>query len=129
MLGISSSPELIEKLWASLPLRAQLPCSEDEFFAKEAGPGARDSRRRFHRFPLRRTGILQKGEAFYAIYTKDLSRMGVGFLSPIQLFPREHITVWLPQQKLRLITARCRRLERACYECGTLFDGHDEMPA
>ena len=123
MLGICDSRTISEDVWEMLSSKALLPCSREAFFAYTgATPIQERSERRYHRFHLRSRAILYCGGCYHAIYTKDLSRMGVGFYSPVQLFPQDPITLWLPQkQPLELHVSRCRRVGKSCYECGSLF--------
>jgi hypothetical protein len=58
----------------------------------------------------------------HAIYMRDCSRAGMGLVSPIQLFPRERIQIWMnPQRSYALEVIRCRRICAQGYECGTIF--------
>ena len=123
MLDSSFKKELSENTWNILPSRANLPCCWKEYFSQTGATRMESfSQRRYHRFHLRGIAILIRGNTYHAVYTKDLSRMGLGFYAPIQLLPKERIKIWLPQGKiLDLTSARCFRLDTACYECGCLF--------
>lgn len=55
------------------------------------------------------------------IYTRDFSRKGAGFLSPIQLYPEERIRIVLPTFWVQLKVARTRRITHRCYEVGTVL--------
>jgi PilZ domain len=115
--------DVSEQLWNSVPSRAKLPFDAEEFFAARGVAGAHyETRRQFHRMHMRETGILLRGVDRHGIYTKDVSPMGVGFLSPVQVFPCERIRLLLHDQtKLDLELRRCRRIEVDCYECGAVF--------
>jgi hypothetical protein len=59
----------------------------------------------------------------HAVYTNDISRMGLGILHHEQLLPGDEATIWLPNGRRYLLrTIRCRRLGENCYECGMLFE-------
>jgi hypothetical protein len=65
---------------------------------------------------------LTRKDAVVGGYTKDVSRQGIGFLSPVQLMPLEQIEVHLPNgARYRLEVARCQRIEAFCYDCGAKF--------
>lgn len=60
------------------------------------------------------------------VYTKDFSRHGIGFLSPVELYPEECVRLVLPTFWTRLRVMRARRITSHCYEIGTLLMGrHD----
>lgn len=123
MLDLRNSRELIECHWQSLDLRAELPCSKQEYWDL-SGPMRvqSDSERRFHRYYLREIGILHRGGHDLAVYAKDVSRMGIGLYAPIQLFPCDRVKLQLPgKQTLVLQITRCLRIRDRCFECGTLY--------
>lgn len=123
MLDLCNSRELIESHWQSLELRAALPCSEREYWG-HSGPMRvqYDSQRRYHRYYLREIGVVQSSGQDLAIYTKDVSRIGVGFYAPVQLFPCDRVELQLPGKKpLALEIARCLRIRDCCFECGTVY--------
>jgi hypothetical protein len=117
--------------WEQLERRTQLLCSWRKYVRDNgAARICADSRRRFERIPLRAPAILYVAGEFSAAYAKDVSRTGVGFLSPVNLLPRQSVELQLMDGKiLRLRVTRCRRLGPACYECGTLFDLAKRTPA
>ena len=81
-----------------------------------------DSRRSYHRFFLRGIAVLRYGGIEYAGYSKDLSRMGIGFYSPIQLYPGDLLSIEVPgKEVLNLEVTRCVRIRERCYECGSHF--------
>jgi hypothetical protein len=110
-------------LWNSVPSRAKLPYDADEYFAARGVAGSHyEMRRQFHRIHMRETGILLRGAERHAVYTKDVSPMGVCVLSPVQVFPCELIRLMLTEgAKLDLELRRCRRVDEQCYECGAVF--------
>jgi hypothetical protein len=52
------------------------------------------------------------------VYSKDFSRKGCGFLSPVPVYPEETVLLILPTFWLRLVICRCRRVGASCYEVG-----------
>ena len=71
---------------------------------------------------MRGKAVLKRDEARLGVYTKDLSRQGLCFLSPVQLFPLERVTIEMPNEaEYHLELTRCRRIAESCYECGTKF--------
>lgn len=120
MLDLGHAAE-IGDLWESIASRAALPTPPDEFFGK-SGPKQPDRRRAYERHYLRCQAILRRECEDHAIYLKDCSRTGMGLVSPVQLFPRERIQLWMtPQRSYSLEVVRCRRASAQCYECGTIF--------
>jgi hypothetical protein len=123
MLDLRNSRELIDYHWQSLDLRAELPCHKDEYWDR-SGPMCvqTHSQRRYHRYYLREMGIVHRHAQDLAVYAKDVSRMGVGFYSPIQLFPCDRVKLQLPGKKtLSLQVTRCLRIRDRCFECGTVY--------
>ncbi len=123
MLDLRNSRELIEYHWQSLDVRAELPCSKKEYWDR-SGPMCvqTHSQRRYHRYYLREMGIVHRQGQDLAIYAKDVSRMGIGFYSPIQLFPCDWVQLQLPGKKpLSLQVTRCLRIRDRCFECGTVY--------
>ena len=79
------------------------------------------NQRHFHRYFMRGKAILKRGTTTFGTYTKDVSRQGVGFLSPVQLMPKERVNLRLPVAELGLEITRCRRIDEGCFECGGRF--------
>jgi hypothetical protein len=124
MLDIGDATTLTEADWHQLTSRAQLPCSWQEY---AAGAGAvrtkPDSTRQYCRIALRSIAIVLCDDQVHAVYTKDVSRRGMGFYSPVNLLPRTCVRIWVPGRSLLgLRVSRCKRLGDRCYECGTLFE-------
>ena len=64
-----------------------------------------------------------QGDKVYAAYTTDVSRQGVGFLSPRQLMPKEKWTLKLPNgAEYELLVTRCHLESENCFACGGRFD-------
>ena len=65
---------------------------------------------------------MRRGSESLGTYTIDVSPMGVGFYSPVQLYPRERVTVDFGSYgEMELQILRCRRLRKQCYSCGGTF--------
>ncbi len=123
MLDQVAEIDVSEQLWNAVASRAQLPCDAEEYFSARGVAGALcETRRQYFRMHMRETGILLRGVERHGIYTKDVSPKGVGFLSPVQIFPCERIQLLLhDKSKLDLELRRCRRIDDNCYECGTVY--------
>ncbi len=110
--------------WESIPLRAALPLTEDDFW-KSRGPVPvrAGCRRSFARLHLRRQAILRLADGtMLAGYTTDISRKGLGLLSPVQLFPKDGVVVRVAGSRdIRVDIVRCRRLAPGSYACGAVF--------
>lgn len=123
MLGIGDETELSEEGWSLLTSRVELPFSWDQY---AAGAGVvrpkPTSRRQYCRVGLRSIAIMwYEGEA-HATYTTDVSKLGIGFYSPLNILPRKTVQIWLPgRHVLPLVVQRCRRVGDRCYECGAKF--------
>jgi hypothetical protein len=124
MLDIDANrSDVIDAAWPTLDSKAALPANADAFFDRR-GPMAvmENSQRRFHRYFSRTKALLQSDGVTHGIYIRDISRSGVGFISPVQLFPRQRVCVQLlGSRHLVLENVRCRRLAPRSYECGAMF--------
>jgi PilZ domain len=123
MLELDHDQKLIDDQWEATSARVELSESmRREFFtAHGVGPILYDNRRSFHRHFMRGKAVLKRGETMLGAYTKDVSRKGVAFLSPVPLLPKERVKLRMPSAELSLEVTRCRRLEPACFECGARF--------
>lgn len=123
MLDQRDAATMTDELWETLPVRVQLPLSEADFLSGAAATGfAEYSRRSHRRTQARLRAAVQTSEKWYASYIRDVSSVGLGLVSPIQLFPKDRVDVWIPEeQPLELIIRRCRKLDRECFQCGGLF--------
>jgi hypothetical protein len=123
MLDINHDKQLIDALWESAASKVRLTESFQKMFFEPHGamPLFRDNRRAYHRYFMRGKAVVLRGDATLAAYTKDVSRQGIGFLSPVQLLPKERVQLHLPTTQLSVEIARCRRLDQGCFECGARF--------
>lgn len=123
MLDIAHDKQLIEEMWESAPTKVRLTESLRQMFMEQHGamPIYHDNRRAYHRYFMRGKAVVLRGDTTLAAYTKDVSRQGIGFLSPVQLLPKERVRLCLPKAQLSLEIARCRRVDQGCFECGARF--------
>jgi hypothetical protein len=124
MLDLRDATTLSELDWERIPTRTELPFSLDEYAAGAGAVSTKfDSTRQFCRIALRSIAIIWVEDDVYAAYTKDVSKTGIGFYSPVHLLPRTIVQLWVPGRSvLPLSISRCKRLGPRCFECGTLFD-------
>lgn len=124
MLDIDANrSDVIDAAWRTLDSKAVLPAREEVFFNRR-GPTVvmENSQRRFHRYFARTKALLRIDGITHGVYIRDLSRSGIGFISPVQLFPRQRVSVQLlGNRHLVLENVRCRRLAPQSYECGAMF--------
>ena len=98
-------------------------------------PSFLDDERNNQRLKVRTHGVLWFDQSLpflprtmrpVGVYTRDFSRHGVGFLSPFEIYPEEHIRLVLPTFWLQLLVVRARRITSKCYEVGaSLIRRHD----
>jgi hypothetical protein len=113
----------LNQRWELLPARTRLPFRWELFQQQQyAAWQFPNCRRRVQRTAMRSIAILVHADKLYAVYTRDISRRGIGFFSPINLFPREKVWLELPGGRVvRLSISRCQRLNESCYVCGADF--------
>jgi hypothetical protein len=112
----------IEELWDQAPTKLSSEFLSKNFFTLHGpAPIVGLNQRGYHRFFMRGKAVLKRGNTTLGTYTKDVSRQGVGFLSPVQLLPKERVKLHLPTAELGLEIARCRRIDKGCFECGARF--------
>ena len=120
MLDVSSSQEVTE-IWTSLDSRVQLSQELTGLLGRVGRIRSREDRSH-QRHELRSKAILNYAGKLHGVYLKDCSRSGMGFLSPIQLFPLDQIVLKAENKRSYVIQiARCRRVQANCYECGGTF--------
>ena len=123
MLEFDNGQKLMNDLWAATAAKVDLPDSlrPTYFGAQGPAPLYHDNRRSFHRYYMRGKAVLKRGTTMIGTYTKDVSRQGVAFLSPVPLLPKERVKLHVPTAELLLEVTRCRRLDPKCFECGAKF--------
>jgi hypothetical protein len=109
--------------WDELELTARIPASMPDFFNRKGPTPCRvGCRRSYPRFYLRGKAILLCDNKRLGVYTVDASRKGIRFISPIQLLPKLHVWLQLPDvREFEVEIARCCRFEERCYDCGAIF--------
>lgn len=123
MLDQGDGSDLIARLWIATEIQAQLPEGEAEYFDL-AGPLPMEfnNRRSYHRFYLRQRAVMKAGDTAYGVYARDISRLGIGILSPVQLLPLSKVRLLMPGGKsMNAKVTRCRRVAEQCYEIGAEF--------
>jgi hypothetical protein len=114
---------LLDAVWQRVELNTLLPEPEADFLALK-GPESLcfGSQRRFHRFYFRGKAILERQENFLGVYTKDISRQGISFLSPVELSVNERVQLRaIGALRLELTITRCRLIGERCFDCGATF--------
>ena len=116
--------------------RILLPDGMQDFF-NESGPTSPlpSDRRTSVRTRVRTRGVLfprcwlpafPRSPEPQAIFTKDFSKTGFGFLAHEQYFPGEQVRVLLATFWMEISIRRCRRLGPECFELGgMLIHRHD----
>jgi hypothetical protein len=122
MLGLGDATTLAAR-WEGASVRAVLVEAEGDFLTKtgiEASPHAYP--RSYDRYYYRTKALLTRDGTTLAVYVKDISRMGIGLISPVQLFPCDRVELIVSEQRrYTLDVVRCRRLAANCYCCGATF--------
>ena len=138
MLGIDYSTQL-RKVIESIQWNIELPMEWADYFEQRGENAAfPDDKRSNQRLTIRTCGVMWFDQTLpfrartknpIGIYTRDFSRKGAGFLSPIQLYPEERVRVILPTFWVQLKVARGRRITHKCFEVGTVLQTrHDPSP-
>lgn len=123
MLELDHGQKLMNDLWEATTPKVTLPeALQQEFFgAQGPEPVFHSNKRCYHRYFMRGKAVLKRGKAMIGTYTKDVSRQGVAFFSPVALLPKERVKLRLVTAELSLEVTRCKRLDPNCFECGAKF--------
>lgn len=123
MLNLGKQKQALARAWDEAELKTRLPEEMSDFFERIGMMSRRRLCRRAHqRFFLRRRAIVRCQNTTLAVYSMDASRRGIRFLSPIELPPKEHVRIQLPDTKeFRIEIVRCQRIADQCYDCGAIF--------
>jgi PilZ domain len=123
MLDLDHEQKIIAASWDTLELTARIPASMPDFFERKGLTPARvGCRRAYRRAYLRGKAILRCDGKSLGVYTVDASRKGIRFLCPIQLLPKLHVWLQLPDvNEFEIEIVRCCRLEERSYDCGAVF--------
>jgi hypothetical protein len=124
MLDYGHDTVTFDEKWERLPVRAPDPFEGG--FDAARGNLYPCEKRRFVRLRCEGRAILDRQSEHFAVYVVDLSRAGVGIISPVQLFPSELVELTTPERQLPLRIVRCTRLGPDCYHCGCRFQRKEE---
>ncbi len=64
---------------------------------------------------------IERPHGFTKVYTKDVSRSGISFLTTHQLYPSERVILWTQKGKLTCEVARCLKHNDKCFEVGAVY--------
>jgi hypothetical protein len=129
MLELDDGKKLMDELWAKVTAKVDPSQLAKDFFALHGpSPPMGHNNRAYHRHYMRGKAILKRGDTLIGTFTKDVSRQGIGFLSPVQLLPKERVKLQLPVTELGLEVTRCSRLDKEFFECGARFALGQETP-
>jgi hypothetical protein len=124
MLDLGDEQDVSNPAWNALELTARIPASMPDFFEKKGlTPTRVGCRRAYRRAYLRGKAVLHCDDGkSLGVYTVDASRKGIRFLSPVQLLPKLHVWLQLPDvREFEVEIVRCCRLEERSYDCGAVF--------
>ncbi|TWT65407.1 hypothetical protein Pla123a_48750 [Posidoniimonas polymericola] len=130
MLDAGNEQGVIDKLWSVAATHAMVPAQDRRSWQNNAATPTRfDSRRTFGRYTYGRRAILLLDGRTLGVYLNDVSREGVGFFSPVQLFPGHAYTLVMPgPTKVQVDIRRCRRVGEESYRCGGRFVEGEYLP-
>ena len=132
MLEKHGQPEFVTLL-QSLECNIDLPEEWRDQYFDESGVVSTsfDERRGFARHIYRTKAVLQletslpavpRKTEYVAVYSRDLSKSGVGFLHSEQLYPGEKCHLLLPTHTMPIDVMSCRKLNTHCYLVGACFN-------
>jgi hypothetical protein len=115
--------DAFENRWLATQVKAHLPASLESCYWRAGHlPLHQTNSRRYNQYYLRVKAILIHGNQPFGGYTMDLSRQGIGMLSPIEFKRADRIQVTLPNDREFTIgIVRCCKIANRCYECGGQF--------
>jgi hypothetical protein len=121
----------LKSLLETAHCEVELPADWHDLFSRRGPiPSSPLAVRRFNRayFPTRSAlqcydplPAIPRGLEVYCIYTKDLSRDGIGFFHCTPLYPGEVVRLWLPNHWADYTIVRCVRHSDRCFEIGGLL--------
>ena len=123
MLDYRLSVTVSDQAWNSASAHAALPKPSEDFFAEYGATSvAENTRRRYRRMRVRGRAIAYRGSDQYGVFTNDVSPVGIGFFSPVQLLPKEEIEIFFEEfQQLQVEIRRVVRTDQQCFFCGGEF--------
>ena len=114
-----------------LPCHVKLPEAWGNYFETSGfAPSLPDERRGFARMRIRADAVCQlnptlpaidRKAALHRVYLFDLSRTGISFISPEQLFPCEEVVVWTSTAKVSAVVRRCVKVCDNGYHIGAQY--------
>jgi hypothetical protein len=113
-----------EEKWQATRTQVQIPDSMRACFFEKCGhmPLSQVNNRQYNRYYLRAKAIMDHRNDKIGCYTTDLSRQGIGLLSPTSLEKSEQVQLHLPQGAQFLVEiTRCCQIEDHCFDCGCRF--------
>jgi hypothetical protein len=113
-----------EEQWQATQSQVQIPDSMRKCFFEKCGnlPLSQINHRQYNRYYLRVKAIVDYCDYKIGCYTMDLSRQGIGLLSPTSLEKSERVQLHLPQRAGFLLEiTRCCQIEDRCFDCGGRF--------
>jgi len=132
MLDYELTISVSDQAWDAAKAHATLEQDQGALLANSnvAAPLPVDSRRRYCRVLARGRALAIRGTERYGVITTDVSPIGIGFFSPIQLLPKEVIVLCFePAEQIVLEIRRCARTENKTYSCGGNFANGPLSPA
>lgn len=124
MLELNKDQRALEETPKTTVTQVELPGSMCKGFFDKSGPMPlhHENNRRYNRYFMRVKAVLTRGDTSLDCFTKDLSRQGIGLLSPVPLLPLERVRLQFANGiVLNLEVTRCQSVDRNCFECGTRF--------
>lgn len=123
-----SSKIIVDALWKQADATVRMPETFERHSAhKELLKNAHAIQRTFDRYEWQARCILLHNETLFGIVTRDLSRSGLSFYSPIEIRPGTNAEVVLPGLRiLKVKSLHTVRLDAACFECGVCFNGNEQ---
>ncbi|MFG0262633.1 MAG: hypothetical protein ACF788_09610 [Novipirellula sp. JB048] len=122
-------PQRLSSLIERVSWDIQLPEQWPDYFAGngETSPAFPGDERSSQRVSIRTRSLAwaevalpfrQRANDPIGIYTRDFSKTGSGFLTPIEFYPEEELRIVLPAFWVRVRVVRSRRIGQRCFEVG-----------
>lgn len=123
MVDFQFSANVSDQIWDQVGQRSA-SLTADELVSARSGACSTQSssRRQYRRVAMPGRAAVRRGNELLGVYTVDVSPASVGFCCPVQLFPKEVITLFSDElEEMDVRIARCRRIKKGCYACGGRF--------
>jgi hypothetical protein len=132
MLDLRGQEQALIETVGPLRCDVNLPSAWEESLSQTGRlPGKYSDRRRYPRYHFGGCAALQyrqtfpalpRPEAWYKVFSNDISRGGLSFLHGEPLFPRERMLIVLPPQLVRAIeVVSYVRVQERCFRVGARF--------